>query len=143
MQAHVTWVLRIAKRSVLLMVLFTITTVSSLWAQYVPPASNRVDFNFNHDWKFIRSNLKGSGINPEVPGYDDSAWVSVSLPHTWNDVDKWREWVSTRNDSPGESTYYGNGWYRKHFTIHSTYSARKTLLELQGSDRQARVRVRG
>jgi beta-galactosidase len=121
----------------------TSAMASSLLAQYAPPASNRVQFNFNHDWKFTRVDLKKSGINPEVPTFDDSAWVSVGLPHTWNDIDKWREWINTKNDSPVESTYYGKGWYRKHFTIPSTYAGRKVFLELQGIDRQAEVWVNG
>src|SRR5689334_19103804 len=100
MQAHATRLLQSVTRFALWTILFTAATAATVHAQYVPPASNRVQFNFNYDWKFTRVDLKKSGINPEVTTFDDSAWTSVSLPHTWNDVDKWREWVSTRNDSP-------------------------------------------
>jgi hypothetical protein len=32
---------------------------------------------FNSDWKFIRDSLQGA----ERPGYDDSGWMTVDLPH--------------------------------------------------------------
>jgi len=35
-------------------------------------------------------------------GFDDSAWKTVSLPHTWTD-NKFREWISTRNDKQSTS----------------------------------------
>src|SRR5262249_25468246 len=90
-------------------------------AQYVPPANHRVDFNFNYDWKFIKQNVSGASAT----SFDDSSWKTVSVPHSWND-DKFREWIFLSNDTkqdpqlPG-GTYYGIAWYRKHFTIPSTY----------------------
>ena len=63
-------------------------------AAYVPPANNRVKLNFNYDWKFIRLDLVAKGTpHPEAESYDDSAWQPVSLPHCFNDIDRWREWM--------------------------------------------------
>src|SRR5208282_3339085 len=61
---------------------------------YSPPNSNRVDFNLNADWKF----LMADDARASQAAFDDSAWQSVSLPHTYNDG-KFREWISTRNDT--------------------------------------------
>src|ERR1700677_4458279 len=63
-------------------------------APYTPPESNRVDFNFNADWKFMMSDA----ANAQTPTLDDSTWAAVSLPHTYND-NKFREWISTRNET--------------------------------------------
>ncbi|HTX54801.1 MAG TPA: hypothetical protein VMD08_15450, partial [Candidatus Baltobacteraceae bacterium] len=59
-------------------------------APYVPPASPRAVYNFNADWKFIRQDAPGA----DQAGFDDSAWATVSLPHTWNDVDTYRAYAS-------------------------------------------------
>ena len=50
------------------------------------PASPRITYNFNPDWKFIRADATGA----ERPEFDDSTWTAVSTPHTWNDVDSYR-----------------------------------------------------
>ena len=53
---------------------------------FAPPASPRATYNFNPAWKFIRQDVPGA----ENPDFDDSAWVAVSLPHTYNDVDSFQ-----------------------------------------------------
>ena len=57
---------------------------------YTPPASNRLRFNFNQDWKFIKQDVAGA----EKVEFDDKSWADVSLPHTYNDVDSFNEWRS-------------------------------------------------
>ena len=103
-------------------------------ADYTPPASNHVDLNFNYDWKFIKEDVKGGA---QAPGFDDSTWSAVSLPHTWND-DKFRNWVF---DEKG--VYYGKAWYRKHFTPDAAWSGRKVLLEFQCIGRVADFYING
>ncbi len=112
-------------------------------AAYVPPSSNRVDFNFNYDWKFIRQDVAGASATV----FNDSAWKAVSLPHTWND-DKFREWITVSNSKPADplvpgGTYYGKAWYRKHFTVDAAYTGRKIYLEFQGIGRCANFYVNG
>ena len=111
---------------------------------YTPPASNRVDFNFNQDWKFIKSDVPAASATVYA---GESSWTSVSLPHTWND-DHFREWVGSQNDADADPMrpsggYFGKAWYRKHFTIPSTYSGRKVVLEFQGIGRMGKFWVNG
>ena len=128
-------------------------------AQYVPPANNRVDLNFNYDWRFIKSDVAGAS----AVGFDDSSWTPVSLPHTWNDGDRFREWINTVAELANQTnypdaaygqappadpllpngTYYGIGWYRKHFTIDPAYAGRKVILEFSGISRCAHFYVNG
>ena len=59
-------------------------------APFQPPASPRATFNFNPGWKFAFGNATGA----EQPGFDDSSWAGVSLPHTWNETDTYRAYIS-------------------------------------------------
>lgn len=96
-------------------------------AAYTPPVSPRATINFNPDWKFLRSDAPGA----ERADFDDAAWQTVSLPHTWNDVDTYRAPIShSRGDRSG--AYRGIGWYRKHFRLPESASGGKVFVEFEG-----------
>ena len=85
-----------------------------LWsadAKYTPPATPRVTYNFNSDWKFIRQDIPGA----EVVNFDDAQWDTVSTPHTFNDVDSFRMIIDHSGGDRGK--YQGVVWYRKHFKL--------------------------
>jgi beta-galactosidase len=92
-----------------------------------PPPNNRSTYNFDYGWKFIRQDVTGA----EMPGFDDSAWTPVSLPHTFNDVDTWVDWVGFATDTPVMRTWEGKTWYRKHFTLDASFKDRKIFVEFQ------------
>ena len=46
-------------------------------------ADGRQVLNFNPDWKFLKDDPAGA----EAPAFNDSAWSTVSTPHTFNDTD--------------------------------------------------------
>ncbi len=93
-----------------------------------PPANNRAVYSFNYGWKFIRKDVTGA----QAPTFDDSQWTDVSLPHTFNDVDMFVDWVGFATDTPVMRTYNGLSWYRKHFTLDPSFQGRKIFLEFQG-----------
>jgi beta-galactosidase len=95
-------------------------------AAYAPPQSPRAKFNFNLNWKFIREDVPGA----EAPGFDDSAWTTVSLPHSFNDVDSFRKIISHSGGDLG--TFKGLVWYRKHFKLPAKLAGDKTFLEFEG-----------
>jgi beta-galactosidase len=98
----------------------------ALGAKFAVPASPRATYNFNPDWKFAFGDTAGA----ERPGFDDSAWSSVSLPHTWNETDSYRAFI---NHSGGDQTEKaGVGWYRKHFKLPASAEGQKVFLELDG-----------
>ena len=70
----------------LLLVSLALTAAPLRGQKYTAPQSPRTTFNFNPGWKFLRKDVP-QAVNP---AFDDSAWTSVSLPHTWNDVDTYR-----------------------------------------------------
>ncbi len=105
---------------------------------YRPPQTARNRFSFNGGWKFLRSDAPGA----EQAGFDDGAWTDVSLPHTWNDVDTYRAFISHgKGDRSG--AYRGIGWYRKHFRAPDGAKGGKVFLEFDGLRQAARFWVNG
>ena len=99
---------------------------SAQTAPYAPPQSPRAKMNFNLNWKFIREDVPGA----EAPGFDDSAWTTVSLPHSFNDVDSFRKIISHSGGDLG--TFKGLVWYRKHFKLPAKLAGDKIFLEFEG-----------
>ena len=101
---------------------------SGSWAQtapYAPPLSPRAKVNFDRNWKFIREDVPGA----EAPAFDDSAWTTVSTPHTFNDVDSFRQIISHSGGDRG--TYKGLAWYRKHFKLPPAFAGHQIFLEFE------------
>jgi beta-galactosidase len=95
-------------------------------AAYTPPQSPRAKINFDRDWKFIREDVPGA----EAPGFNDSAWVTVTTPHSFNDVDSFRQIISHSGGDRG--TYKGLSWYRKHFKVPARLAGNRIFLEFEG-----------
>lgn len=106
-------------------------------ATFQPPASPRATYNFNPGWKFSFGDAAGA----EQPGFDDSGWAAVSLPHTWNDTDTYRAYISHGGGDRGEKLF-GIGWYRKHFAVPAGADG-KVFLQFDGLRQAARFYVNG
>jgi beta-galactosidase len=88
---------------------------------------------------FDRNTANASQIEPRFlaasePGYDDSWWQSIDLPHTWNAYD-------VSDERPGY--WRGIGWYRKHFRVDAKYAAKKIFLEFEGVNAVAEFWLNG
>ena len=99
-------------------------------------ASGRQTYSLNLDWKFIKQNVSGA----QQPAYDDSAWTTVSVPHTYNDVDSFDDWITSSGES---SVAMQPTWYRKRFQLSADHAGRKVLLELEGIRQAATVYLNG
>jgi beta-galactosidase len=95
-------------------------------AAYAPPQSPRAKLNFDLNWKFVREDVPGA----EAPGFDDSAGTTISTPHTFNDVDSFRQIISHSGGDRG--TFKGLVWYRKHFKLPAKLAGNKVFLEFEG-----------
>jgi beta-galactosidase len=111
---------------------------AAVGAKFVVPASPRAVYNFNPGWKFAFGDAAGA----EQPGFDDSAWASVSLPHTWNETDTYRAFISHGGGDMGEKRL-GIGWYRKHFKLPANATGQKVFLEFDGLRQAARFFLNG
>jgi hypothetical protein len=102
------------------------------------PPSNRVKINLGQTaWKFLKNSDPAGAQNPS---FDDSAWIDVGVPHTWNDVDTFINQESGGGDG---SMVGGTNWYRKHFTLDAAYADRKILVEFEGAHLGAQVYING
>jgi beta-galactosidase len=99
---------------------------SAQTAPYAPPVSPRAKLNFDLNWKFTRQDVAGA----EAPGFDDSAWSTISTPHTFNDIDSFRQIISHSGGDRG--AYKGLAWYRKHFKLPANLAGDKIFLEFEG-----------
>ena len=68
---------------------------------FQPPVSPRATYNFNPGWKFAF----GDTLGADQPAFDDSAWASISLPHTWNEIDTYRAFISHGGGDQGEKMF--------------------------------------
>jgi beta-galactosidase len=120
--------LRIKKYCLVFLLLCAVTHLPTF--AYTPPASNRAIVNLDSTWKFNLADVSGA----QNISFNDAAWTSINLPHTWNNLD---------GQDGGGNYYRGIGWYRKHFTVSSSYSGRKLYLKFSGANQVADVYVNG
>jgi beta-galactosidase len=72
----------------------------------------------------------GSGVSFVRPGFDDSAWRSLDLPHDWGIEGPFDQ------ELPGETgklPWHGVGWYRKHFELAGSSAPGRLELEIEGA----------
>lgn len=104
---------------------------------FTPPTSPRQAYNFNPGWKFF----KGDVTNAEKVDFDDSKWVAVSAPHTYNDTDSYAHIIS--HSGGDRYPYAGLAWYRKHFKLSASAKDGKVFLEFEGLKQAGRFWVNG
>jgi beta-galactosidase len=106
-------------------------------SRYQPPATPRATYNFNPGWKFALGDQAGA----DKPAFDDAAWAPVSLPHTWNETDSYRAYIS--HGGGDQSEKYGIGWYRKHFKLPAGADGQKVFIQFDGLRQAARFYLNG
>jgi beta-galactosidase len=99
----------ISRKSLVFSFLLSLLLVTGVWAD------SRVDTVINSTWKFNKADV----ANAQLPSFDDSSWITLDLPHTWNALD---------GEDGGSNYYRGIGWYRKHCTIGSENSGKRIYL---------------
>ena len=109
----------------------------------VPPRYQKV---INSNWTFNYFPDEKADKGYESPGFDDSKWPVVSIPHTWNTFETTGEFhpLMRSDDGPG-NTYWTNGWgwYRKHFIVNTIASGKKIFVEFTGVQKYCKVWING
>lgn len=72
-----------------------------------------------------------------APGYDDSAWEQVGIPHCFNEFDTFL------NATTGERCWRGEVWYRKSLDIPKSYKGKRVTLQFYGVNIGMAVYVNG
>lgn len=92
--------------------------------------TGRSTVDLDAGWRFQRADVPDAA----KPGFDDSAWSKVSVPHTWNAED---------GQDGGGDYYRGTGWYRRQVTVPRNLAGRKLWLQFDGANSTATVWVNG
>ncbi|WP_372776454.1 glycoside hydrolase family 2 TIM barrel-domain containing protein [Mangrovibacterium sp.] len=112
------------------------------------------DFILDKNWKFTKGNMEGA----EHPGFDDSNWESVSVPHDWaifgpfdKEVDKQVVAITQNNEQDasektgrtGSLPHIGDGWYRTSFELPKLAEDSRVLVLFEGAMSDPVVFVNG
>lgn len=104
--------------------------------------------SFDLDWRFTRDSVAGA----EQPGFDDSKWRELDLPHDWSIEDlpvqvEGKTVGPFSKDSPGAAatghTIGGTGWYRKTFTLNVADTGKLLSVYFGGAYMETDVWVNG
>ncbi|WP_354530265.1 glycoside hydrolase family 2 TIM barrel-domain containing protein [Nakamurella sp. UYEF19] len=103
--------------------------------------------SFNDDWRFALVNSQditdptGAYARAADPGYDDTTWDAVKLPHDWSiGLDPVAE---AGTDSGTGFLQGGLGWYRKTFTLPKADAGKQITVEFDGVYMDSSVYVNG
>ncbi|SEM81168.1 beta-galactosidase [Mucilaginibacter gossypiicola] len=104
--------------------------------------------SFDRNWRFKKDTIYGA----ERPGFNDTDWRTLNLPHDWSieDLPDQKEGEVQgpfTKASIGKAatgfTEGGIGWYRKAFTLDKSYIGKKTYLLFDGVYMNADVWING
>jgi beta-galactosidase len=98
--------------------------------RYTPPSSPRTELDLDEAWRFVRSDVPGA----EATAFDDRAWTTVTLPHTWNALD---------GQDGGGNYYRGVAWYRRQLAVPASLAGRALFLQFDAASITADVYVNG
>jgi beta-galactosidase len=105
--------------------------------------------SFNADWRFTRDSVTPGA---EQPGFDDSKWRRLDIPHDWS-IEDLPQQVEGKTigpfskESPGAAatgyTIGGTGWYRKTFILNEADKGKLISVYFEGVYMEADVWVNG
>lgn len=116
--------------------------------------AQRIEVNLEKNWKFSKGDF------PEAfsPGFDDSKWENVTVPHDWaiygpfdKTVDMQVIAITQNNEKvatektgrTGALPFIGVGWYRTEFNVPEFKKGKKVLLTFDGAMSEAQVYING
>src|SRR5213595_2535537 len=101
------------------------------------PAAERRTLDFDRGWRFHLGDLSGA----EAPGFDDSGWRSLDLPHDWSVEGEFSD--TNPAGANGGALPGGVGWYRKVFAVSQNETGRLVFVEFDGVYRNSEVWING
>lgn len=85
--------------------------------------------SINDGWRFYKADIAGA----PAEDLDDSGWLPVNLPHSWNSKDAYER----------KDYYRGAAWYRKILFFPQSYSGKNIYLRFDGALLSAAVYING
>ncbi|HWB26098.1 MAG TPA: glycoside hydrolase family 2 TIM barrel-domain containing protein [Chitinophagaceae bacterium] len=98
---------------------------------------------FDNNWRFYL----GGNQHAEIPGFDDSKWRKIDLPHDWSieDLPGTNSPFNPKAISQvsGGFTTGGTAWYRKTFMVNAADKGKRIIIQFDGVYMNADVWVNG
>ena len=82
----------------------------------------------------------GDNVTCAQPGFDDSGWGQIDLPHDWAIEGPFKQ------EYPGDTgklAYWGVGWYRRHLDVPASDQGRQIYLDVDGAMSYSTVWLNG
>jgi beta-galactosidase len=103
-------------------------------------ADPRVEMLLRDGWHF----KPGPESATELQAEPDAAWITVSVPHTWNRVGYYKDAPASHiNTAQNVVTTQGVGWYKLVFTPPANVAGMESFLQFDAASRIATVWLNG
>ena len=93
--------------------------------------------SFDGDWRFFKGDAPGA----EQPGFDDSKWRKLDVPHDWSIEGPFAQ--TNKTGGAGGWLPSGLGWYRKHFMVPAAQKDKRVFVEFDGVMQNSEVWING
>jgi beta-galactosidase len=110
------------------------TVVSAASGDLPDPGERRT--NFDRGWRFS----KGDSAGAAQPGFADTTWRALDLPHDWAIEGPFDPSISPHQ---GSLPFFGVAWYRKHFTVPAAAKGRYYSVQFDGVMANSTVYLNG
>jgi beta-galactosidase len=100
-------------------------------------ADARLMVNFDSNWSFLKADAPGA----EQPGFNDTGWRRVDLPHDWSIEGPFSE--TNKTDGAGAFLPGGVAWYRTTFSLPEKFADRRLFIEFDGVMQNSDVWING
>jgi beta-galactosidase len=100
-------------------------------------AQSRETLSFDSDWHFLKSDAPGAG----QPGFNDSSWRKLNVPHDWSIEGPFSE--TNKTGGAGAFLPAGIGWYRKEFSLPAASATQRFYIEFDGVMANSDVWING
>jgi beta-galactosidase len=82
----------------------------------------------------------GGDVAYVQPGFDDSSWQRLNLPHDWAITGPW---ITNGDGGTGKLPFFGVGWYRKKLDLPGTDAGKSIFLDVDGAMAYSTVWLNG
>jgi|WetSurMetagenome_2_1015567.scaffolds.fasta_scaffold00041_58 beta-galactosidase len=131
---------------ILILLLFCVLLSEAGAKSTTPQKSPRIEKIINSHWTFNYFPAESRDVGCEAPGYDDSKWPVISIPHTWSTYETTGEihpFIKSASENDNPYWWTGWGWYRKHFIVNTDITDKKVFIEFEGVQKYCRVWING
>ena len=103
----------------------------------VATAGTREVLPLDDNWRFLQADAPGA----EQPGFDDTKWKLIAVPHDWSIAGPFAE----TNPAGGAGAFLPSGaaWYRKRFALPAADLGRRVVVEFDGVMQSSEVWING